>query len=124
VTIEVRKLKDFLIDRARQGRAINYGGVLSHFGHAVHQANIQNLLKAPLKQVGEDCHRRGEPLLTVLVVAKSTGLPSRGFTADAVQFGILPASVATAAEEQAFIQAMTDRCFEHWTAASTAPACP
>lgn len=53
MSIAIAELRDFLIGRAQRRQAINYGGVLSHFGHAVHQANIQNLLKAPLKQVGE-----------------------------------------------------------------------
>ena len=114
MSIAVAELRDFLIGCARQRQAINYGGVLRHFGHVVHQANIQNLLKAPLKQVGEECHRRGEPLLTVLVVAKATGLPSDGFIADAVRFGILPGGLTTEPEKRAFMQDMTGQCFRQW----------
>ena len=117
MSIAPAALREFLIDRARRRQRVTYGEALTHFGHAVHQANINNLLKRPLKHVGEDCNARGEPLLTVLVVSKATGQPSAGFIEDAARFGILPATVTTEAERQAYVGTMTARCFHHWQAA-------
>jgi hypothetical protein len=73
------RIRDHLIEVAKAGRTITYGGLRSDLGMP-HPANGLGRL---LDLLSEDCFRRDEPSLASLVVNSSTGEVGSDFDGDA-----------------------------------------
>ncbi|MFT3810360.1 MAG: DUF429 domain-containing protein [Micropepsaceae bacterium] len=78
VVFEPKALRNLLIQCARNSRTITYGEVARHFGFKWSQG-AGSALNPVLNGLGDENMRRNEPLLMVLVVGKSSGLPGPGF---------------------------------------------
>ena len=82
---DVARVRELLVEAAREGRAVSYSELLGTLGHRFTRPKMRALCKT-LDAIDEAGIAAGEPELAVLVVRESDGLPGQGWWAGARAF--------------------------------------
>lgn len=107
----VDETENLLILSARAGSPVTYGEVFRWFGHPFVRFQVGQLCAA-LTEVDDRQRALGRPLLAVLVVRKSDGLPGQGWWLSLAE-GMWSGDFEGPAAKR-FVAAEQEKAFAYW----------
>jgi hypothetical protein len=112
--LEMDKVRDILIDTAKQQRRVPYGRLLGEFGLSTAEKTNVDQLSDILHEIGAENVRRDEPCLSALVVRAGSDLPSWGFYKSMSRLDLFSGDPKSSAAEE-FALSEQQRCFDYWS---------
>ncbi len=102
-----------LKDVASQHRTVEYGQLAPLAKLDMNNPGDRNEIAAVLGEISQHEHTQGRPLLSVIVVAKETGVPGQGFFNLAKDLGVY-----LGGDDDAFFVRELRRAYEQWSEVS------